>query len=244
MSIQETFCLPSKGKLYENINPSITLRSMTTMEEKKRLGSSTLPFKLLAEIITDCIVGKKEINAYDLVLGDFQYLLFKLRTVTYGSDYKLTSTCPYCGKSNDIIINLDELKLFEYQEKIEEQLRFKLPVSGKEIQIKLLTPRDLDRIDSRAKEILNKVKDYQGSPNYLLTLETIIDKVDNEKLIESKKEQFVQSLVLKDANLIQKTHDKIKLGVDTKCVTACPVCKMDYSFFLPFTGEFLGPSID
>ena len=56
VSIKETFTLPSKGLVYdEKINPNITLRSMTTMEEMKRLSPSDLEYKTISEIIDDCI---------------------------------------------------------------------------------------------------------------------------------------------------------------------------------------------
>lgn len=245
-SITETYNLPSKGKVYnKEIDPNIILRSMTTMEEKKRLGSSSLPYKVIAEIINDCIIdNKSNISAYDLTLGDFQYLLFKLRTVTYGSKYKVSTRCPFCLATHETELDLDDLKIFEYDDTLREQLNIILPVSQKEITLKLLTPRDMDRIDSRAKEILSKSKDYQGSPTYLLMLEAIIDNVDNEKISSVQKERLVQTLVLKDANFLQKSHNKIKLGVDTLCNTTCPFCKKEYPFSLPFSGEFLGPSID
>ena len=38
--IRETFILPSHGKVYQNIPEKITLRAMTTMDEKIRLSSS------------------------------------------------------------------------------------------------------------------------------------------------------------------------------------------------------------
>lgn len=65
--IGESFTLPSKGLVYDKkVNPNIKIRSMTTEEEMKRLGHSELPYKLLSEIIDDCLVEKPGISSYDL----------------------------------------------------------------------------------------------------------------------------------------------------------------------------------
>ena len=76
-------------KLGFKVNPNIKIRSMTTEEEMKRLGYTEQPYKMLSEIIDDCLVDKPGISTYDMCLGDYEFLLHKLRVVTYGSDYKI-----------------------------------------------------------------------------------------------------------------------------------------------------------
>ena len=98
-TIAEDYVLPSLGKVYDKaVNPNVKIRSMTTEEEMKRLGHTDKPRKLLAEIIDDCLIEKPGISSYDLCIGDFQYLMHKLRIVTYGSDYLMQTRCPLCGQ--------------------------------------------------------------------------------------------------------------------------------------------------
>ena len=88
-TIMEGYELPSKGKIYaENVNPHIELRSMTARDEMKRLSPSSTPLKTLADIIEDCFIEKPAIHVYDMCLGDYEYLLHRLRIVTYGDSYK------------------------------------------------------------------------------------------------------------------------------------------------------------
>ena len=76
------YVLPSLGKIYNcDVNPNVKLRSMTVAEEMKRLNSSDRPYKNLADIIDDCLIDKPGISSYDMCLGDFQYLLHKLRAL-------------------------------------------------------------------------------------------------------------------------------------------------------------------
>lgn len=246
VSIQETFSLPSKGKLYSSeVDPEITLRSMTTLEEKKRLGNTNNQFKLLATIIDDCILNKnKGFTCYDLTAGDFQYLLFKLRTVTYGNMYKMTLRCPICGSTFEHVQDLDLLEELKYEEGMEEALNITLPKSGDIIKLNLLTPRMSDTIENRSKEILRKNPNYEGDPTYILTIMALIDTVNGEKLPESKKQKYVEDMLMADANYLRHSADKVKIGVDTHCTATCKHCKNPFPFLLPFTQEFLGPSID
>ena len=82
-TIKETFTLPSKGKMYTNLeNPSISLRSMTTRDEMKRLAPTDTPYKAMSEIIEECIIGDKpSVGVYNLFIGDYEFLLQKLRIV-------------------------------------------------------------------------------------------------------------------------------------------------------------------
>ena len=245
VSIEESFRLPSEGKVYDKeINPDITLRSMTVLEEKKRLGNTNNQFKLLSSVIDDCIVNKdKNLSSYDLTLGDFQYLLFKLRTVTYGNLYNITLRCPICGKVFKHVHDLDSLEEIRYEEGMEDTLSITLPKSGDTIKLKLLTPRMSDIIENRCKEISEKNPDYEGDPAYIQTLMAVIDTVNGENLNDAKKQKYVEKMVMADANYLSQSADKIKLGVNTHCKAECPSCKQTFPFLLPFTSEFLGPTI-
>ena len=101
-TITEDVHLPSKGLVYKHttVNPDFKLRSMTTEEEMLRLAPTERPYQTLCNVIDACIVGPGPgISSYDMCLGDYHYLLNKLRIVTYGTDYKISSYCPLCSAS-------------------------------------------------------------------------------------------------------------------------------------------------
>jgi hypothetical protein len=84
-TIMEGYELPSKGKIYsDSVNPHVELRSMTARDEMKRLSPSSTPLKTLADIIEGCCIEKPKVHVYDMALGDYEFLLHKLRIVTYG----------------------------------------------------------------------------------------------------------------------------------------------------------------
>lgn len=246
-TIAENFTLPSLGKIYDvEVNPNIKLRSMTTQDEMKRLSASDRAYQTICEIIDDCLVEKPGISSYDMHLGDFQYLLHKIRVVTYGPDYKLDSTCPYCGSTNSGVVNLDDINVFSYDPDIHKYFEFELPKTKKHIKLKMQTPRILDEIQERAKEIQRKYPDYVGDPAFLLSIEMMIDEIDGKKPNPVNITDFVRSLPMMDTNYIVKHCDKVNelIGVDTLLRNTCGACGLDYNSRFRTTGEFFGPSVD
>jgi hypothetical protein len=131
-TIAEGYELPSKGKIYETkVDPQVELRSMTARDEMKRLSPSNTQFKKLADIIEGCMIEKPKVRVYDMALGDYEFLLHKLRIVTYGPEYKIAVGCPFCGNTFEGNANLEQLQILEFdEERFKELQTFSLPVSG------------------------------------------------------------------------------------------------------------------
>ncbi len=224
--IAETFTLPSKGKIYEEaVNPDIVLGSMKTKHEMLRLSASENSNKIMADIIDDCIDGNPGISSYDMCLGDFQYLMYKLRTVTFGPDYEMYGICPHCGSENYINVNLDELEIYEYDDELADLLDIKLPVSGNTITITLQTPRMLDLINRKTNEAKRRRKSNENA-QLLYNLTTSIVTIDGEEPNPFTLEEFVKDLPMKDTNALLNRINAVnsKIGVQLDVDTACSEC--------------------
>lgn len=247
-TIANEYTLPSKGKVYgREINPQFKLRSMTTAEEMKRLNHTDRPYKSMSEIIDDCLVEDIGISAYDLCIADYQYMLHKLRIVTYGPNYKLESNCPYCGSINKDVLNLEDLHLIPFdEEEFKKCTEFVLPVTGKHIKLRVQTPRILDEIAYRAKEERRRNPKLVGDPAFLFTIESLIDTINGNKPEQFKLTPFVQKLPMMDTNYILRSAQKLNnfFGLDSKLIHVCNVCGLDYSSNFRTTSEFFGPTID
>lgn len=247
-TIAEEFTLPSGGQLYDPpISPIVKLRSMTTEDEMKRLSPSERAYKNMCEIIDGCIVDDIGISTYDMCLADYQFLLHRIRVVTYGKEYKFRYICPYCHTEEEAKINLDELPVIEYDKaKHNGLLEFDLPKSGKHIVMNIQTPRMIDTVNLKAKEFKAKTKGTQGDSTLLFTLQSLIHSVDNQVLDIVKKEDFIRSLPMMDTNYILKKAEKFvqSFGVDTQLTHTCPICGLDYTNSFRLSAEFFGPSID
>lgn len=245
--MKESFTLPSLGKVYDvKVNPEISLRSMTTEDEMKRLSPSDRQHKMICEIIDDCLVDKPGISAYDMCLGDEQFLLHKLRIVTYGSDYRTKSTCPYCGCVTEKVINLESLAVKKYTDDFDSCMEFDLPATKKHIKLKMQTPRMLDDIELKRKETLKRYPNLVGEPAFLFRIEAMIDTVDGEKLDELSLDSLVRTMPMRDTNFILKKAGKLVegIGLDLSLSFECSVCGLDYDGSFRTTSEFFGPSID
>lgn len=249
ITIVESFELPSKGKIYDvPVNSSFKLRSMTTEDEMKRLSHSEDAYKLLSEVIDSCILDPIGISVYDMHLGDYQYILHRLRVVTYGSDYKVASICPICQNKDEYTIDLDSLDVTEYDEEaFNKYRRTTLPKSGRNVELKFMTPRMLDQIEAKKREFNRKnTSGVKKDNSFLYTVQAIVKSIDGKVYDPIKLEQILRALPLADTNTIMKYGDKLNSLVGLKAIipNICSNCGVDYKVPFRVTSEFFGPSID
>jgi len=246
-TIVETFTLPSKGLIYDPVvAPEITLRSMTTADEMRRLSNSEYQYKPMSDILDNCIVEGPQMSAYDMCIGDYQFLLYKLRIVTYGDDYKVETKCPYCGFTNSDKISLDAFPILELSDDIDKYREFELPVSKNKIKIRFQTPRLLDQVDIRTREAKKKSEDKSIDFSTLYMLTSMIDTVDGIKYDSIKLENWLRDLPMKDTGTIFAYADKLNntLGINAELEIDCALCGLTYK--LPFRpgATFFRPEID
>lgn len=246
VTIQEEFILPSKGLIYrEKFDPHIRMRSMTVAEEMKRLSPATNPYKMMSEIIDACIIDKLPISAYDMCLGDYVYLLQKLRTVTYGAEYKIGFTCPFCKTTQETTLDLDKLKVHEYDESIKDMYDIVLPRTQHKVRLKFQTPRDLDYIAARADDLKKKFKEM-ADPTVLLTLESFIETIDGEPLNKALSMELLKSLPAMDYNVLQHKATQLneRIGIDVTATVLCSECGSEVNTVFRYTSEFFRPAVD
>ena len=247
-TIKEDFELPSKGLIYsKKVNPHVELRSMTTRDEMKRTNPTSTPMKNQAEMIENCMIEKPAIHVWDMALGDYEYLLHKLRIVTYGPEYKMVVGCPHCDKVFEMKANLDELKVQEFDLDAFKALQtVELPVSGKTVTLRFQTPRMIDEINNKSKAM--KAEHPNSGLNYrdLVTLMCVIETVDTGRLTPVELEDFCMNLSARDSNTILNRLPKMNmmLGLDTKITTTCDSCGGDIITYFRVGPEFFRPSED
>lgn len=246
-TIAEDFTLPSLGKVYScEVNPEVKIRAMTTEDEMRRLSRTNKPHKLLCEIIDDCLVEKPGISSYDMCLADQQFLLHKLRTVTYGPEYKVEAECPHCGSKNILTINLDELVCNQFTDDLKSLFEIDLPVTKKHIKLRLQTPRMLEDVDAKTKEAQRKHPNAESEPAFLFYVISSIDEVDGQHLDGYALEDFVRKLPMRDTNYITQKLNKLteSFGINLEFNTVCSVCGLDYKSYFRTSSEFFRPTMD
>ena len=245
-TIKETYQLPSQGKLYPGkVDPNITLRSMDTTDEMTRLNKNG-GYKAMCDMIDGCMVDcNPGISTYDMCIGDYIFLLHKIRTVTYGADYKMECKCTFCRITSTEVVNLDEIPINYYSDEVNKHLELDLPACKKHVRLNYQTPRMVDSIDSKTEEI-RKRSASKVDRGLIITLQHLIREIDGRIPDAIELEEFCQHLPMKDCNYILKHVEKLNnsIGPELMIEVDCEVCGSTYRTLFRQTSEFFGPSID
>ncbi|MBP5468702.1 MAG: hypothetical protein J6Z11_05605 [Candidatus Riflebacteria bacterium] len=245
-TIGEAVELPSKGLIYsKKINPQIELRSMTARDEMKRQNPSASQFKVMADIIENCMIEKPAIHVYDMALGDYEFLLHKLRIITYGDSYKISLYCPYCKEQINTETHLESLKVKDFDINLFNSTReITLPVSGKIVTLKFQTPRMLDELEAKTREMKRKFPAVEISFEMLVLLLSVIDTIDGEKYDQARLETFINALPAKDMAKIINSVDALNamIGIDNTLFVDCPSCGGEVRTSFRYGPEFFRPT--
>lgn len=243
---QETYTLPSKGLLYgpqDNIPASITLRRMTTKEEKIRIRNQGED-RIRRDLLQACIV--EDIDAGKLKLEDANYLLFKLRVLSLLDDtYKIHCMCPSCRTEFIHKINLSEIPIKYSNEEQLQEFHIELPVSGAKIDLKSPSLNDIIMMGDKLKDYVARFPQIdRGEILYTLSTLIYIDKINGHNLISDELEVYLDKLDIIDMRVLKDSVATIDnlYGFDDELKTKCPNCKFEVTHGLPITGELFNPS--
>lgn len=241
----ELIKIPSEGRLYTNIEDEdikggfIRMYPMTVKEEEILSTQRFLKSGVATRMVIDnCIASN--IEAKDILLFDSNYLLFYLRSISYGDDYKFTLKCAnsICEKEFDHTVKISELTFNELPEEVKEPIIIPLPRSKYTVSVVL--PR-LYHSEEIYKRNLNRKKSTSDSDQRLVDnlMATTVSIKDNEgeKLDSRYWEEFYEALPTIDrAELKDKTE--FSTGIDEVEGIECPYCGTDYSGTIPIGVDF------
>ena len=245
VTISEEVILPSRGIGYPeeyNIPESFTLRAMTTLEEKLRLSSSD-GFKIIPELINRCLVDAN-FDAFNLTLSDLEYTMIRLRTITYGQNYKIPVMCPRCGHTYETTVDLDTIQIKELPDGFSGTVEIgPLPISGDVLECKLLTSDEQNKIKKECKRLLSKNPGYVGDPEMIVKWNYIIKSKNEEQFDMANIQRYIENLYAGDFRYLESKYNKFtnSVGIDSKLFDTCPQCKSDFEFNLPIVDEFFRP---
>ena len=240
-NFETTVTLPTNGFFYENSDiKDITLRDITTKEEKMLLGSTgddTMP-----NIVKSCIVSPKNIDINELIASDLHFLLMKLRIHTFGPEYKVTFICPSCGQSEVAVVNLDDLMIYYLEEQFEIPMTFELPVSGDTLGCRLLTQKDTKFINQLAKRATKQSPGNRQQAAYSIRQAKHIMTINDKPVNDSEAQQYVQNMHGKDSAFFWWKINEKQIGYDTSIEHRCSNCGNEFESTLPINSEFFRPT--
>lgn len=231
----ETFTLPSNGVL-QGVPAKVTIRNITTAEEKMLLGSSN---EAIDQLIKKCIVEPETLDWNSLTAADKFFLLIKLRIITYGPKYTVSVKCPNCGASKEIDIDLDTLETFLLPDDFEEPYdTFDLPHSKAKITLRIPRLGDIADMEVKARRYQKKFPAMVGDISYIYMLMANIATINDKDLPFSDKQRFVEELSGLDASFIRNRIKKLEIGIDNTIYDTCNRCHEEFDFSLPVGANF------
>lgn len=246
-SVTETYKIPSLGKLYgDSFNEEVVIRSMTTQEEKMRLGNQGF-YKTMCSILDSVVVSHEDFQSKYLTVFDFFFLMYKMRVVSYGPIYKVQVTCPHCGKTVTVPVNLDNLEVKYLPEDFSEPFEVgPLPRSKDMLKLRFMRVVDSINNEKKVKDTLAKNPNYVGDPDYIYNLASKIVEINGESKSALEVEMYVEDMQAMDASYVTQYYNKVaeSVGMSNLCKEVCPSCGEDMEFGLPFNSEFFRPTFD
>lgn len=222
------------------VHRDVVLRKMTGREEAiladrkyQRNGG-----KLVTELLHSCIVslGSLPANGKGPVLGmtsaDRNFLLLKLRSITFGADLEATYACPSCGHAAKVTEDLDDLPVrnadasedgIEIAVELEDGYVDRDGQVHTTLRMRLPTGADEEAVASQMRENASTGK------NALLgrCILTLGDLPRNR--IEAMGSKILADLTMTDRRRIDRTMTDATPGVDLTRHLECAECGNEYS---------------
>ena len=211
----ETVELPSKGLLYPKTSPLskgvIEMKYMTAKEEDILTNTNFIRQGVAIEKVLKALIVS-EVEYKDLLVGDRNAIMMAARILAYGSEYEVE----YRGVAHKIDLSTFESKPLhpDFEKAKDNEFSFKLPFSGNQLTLKLLTGHDEEKIENEMKGLKKLSKDNISSTT--VRLKHIITSI-NGSYEEKDVREFVDNYLLsRDARALREYYTAVTPDVDTR----------------------------
>ena len=236
----ESLDLPSKGRFYSSIGPTINIRPMTGEEEQILATPRWVKRgKAIDMIFQRCI--KENVVTEELLSIDRTHLLIYLRGISYTPEYDVEIRCPACTTKFSTIINLNDLEVdFCPDDFTTDSLEGVLPTSGFEYRYRLATGQDEQEINAYRERRIQQWGDQSEDDTLLYRTALLLEEIEG---VTSKREltQLLKRLPINDVAEIRNVINDPPFGVDTAVPMLCPNCNEEFKIDLPLETNFFFP---
>lgn len=245
LAYENTFELPTKGMLYKNIPGTVSMRGMTTREEKIIFASNG--GNVFDKVLQRCVTEPANLDTDEFIFADELYLMLQLRKITYGEEYKVVGVCPHCGAKSTYKINLNDLEVKYLADDFVEPIEVKLPIKGDTLGLKFLRNSDIKYIDKTARKLSKQFDIPVKEMEMDVRLARHIVTINGKDVSTEEARSYIDAgngLSGKDSAYIWSALNKYDFGCDTLVSVDCDSCDKEFEFNLPISSEFFRPSYD
>lgn len=229
----------SKG-LLPGIPKEVTIRAIQR-KDKKKLLMSNVDDPLLA-LLQECVVTPNNFNVYNLLGFEAEYLLYRLRVLTYGAEYTFKENCPYCGGTNDVNVDLSNIPILDVPDDFSIIFDIPLPVSGDVLTCKLLTEGEKINISKSAKQFKEEAGN-QSAEIDMIWESRIVAINGNSKIAPIEISQYLDSMNDYDSEYFMEyyANKEGNYGLQTKLKFNCDNCGKYVESNMPSIYTFFRP---
>ena len=221
-----------------NIPATITIKALQRKDKKKVLMSNT--DDVLLSLLQSCIVSPKDFNVYNLLPFESQYLLYRLRILTYGNENTFKDACPYCGEINEVTIDLNSIPIIDIPDDFKLTFDISLPVSGDVLTCKLLTEGELSKIRKDSKDFTKNT----GNEDLDRIWESRIIAINGvTKLAPIEISQYLDEMSDYDSEYFMEYYSRYSgnYGLQTQLNYTCDHCNRKVESEMPGIATFFRP---
>lgn len=217
--------LPSRGLPYKtcedkDVREGFVYIYPLTMKEEEILSTSKYINEGTATImaLNNCL--KSNIDAMDLIVSDFYYLMMYLRQISISDKFTFNITCPHCGKDFKHEIKISDQKFDDLNpETFQEPIRVDLPKTDYTVLLglpRIRTIREMSWLLTEKKSV--------GVADFLFTRTIAIISPDGQEVPKEDWIIFYNNLPHEDAEIIlqQAQFDNGLTHIVSRAV--CPEC--------------------
>jgi len=216
---------PSQGKFYTPIdeNEPITIRPLT-FEDEKVLANLKIKsgVEIINTIIRRCV---SNMDTNDLLDMDKVYILVTIRSISFGSGFDTSITCPNCGEVTRTSIDLSRLGVNKLPKNFKNPRKVTLPVCKRDAVV--IFPRSRDEKYTRNINVASK--------NIWRFVESI-NGINDKKIIAD----VIEKLPLMDIKELMAGIGGGNYGIETSFIFQCPddYCGEESLMEVPFDEDF------
>ena len=195
--------LPSQGVFYKSKKKSIKVGYLTAVDENI-IANADSRKSIQESIIIPLLrtkVYERDLRPEEMLDGDIEAVLIFLRNTSFGPEYSITSTDPLTNDKFKTTVVLDELnyKKTQFQPNEDGLFETKLPVTGKIVQLKLLSLKDKMDIE----QLLSSYPSERTAPTITSRLNKHIVSIDGDT-DKLKISTFIETLPIGDSKYIRR----------------------------------------
>jgi hypothetical protein len=245
----ETIPLPTKGWFYPDNHPlasgEIELKQMTAKEEDILANQELLKKGKVLDRLLESLIVNKAITQEEILAPDKNAIFIAIRRLSYGDDYPVSITCPSCGGSNKVNINLSQFEFkntdFSKHTKGQNSFTFTFPDCKKTITYKLLNQIDEMAIDAELTNLKKVSKEAIG--DLTVRLKHLITSIDGNP-DKAAIRKFVDTLKAKDSLALRKNFKETIPELDRTIDFKCNNCPFERRMDMPIEASFLWPDTE